>query len=113
MGANLHLQYQLASSTSVQAGYVTSLARHLASFPGTNNIKSIQPTSVDPKTLVDFPDFGRNTSYAATEGSSYYHALQTKVEKQFAGGLNFLAAYTCSKTRSDPRAFLTCRSLSA
>jgi hypothetical protein len=101
MGANLTLQYQLTSSMSVQAGYVTSLARHLEAFPGTNNIKSIQPTSVGPTTLVDFPDFGRNTSYAATEGSSYYHALQTKVEKQFAGGLNFLAAYTWSKTRSD------------
>ena len=101
MGANLTLQYQLTSSMSVQAGYVTSLARHLESFPGTNNVNSIQPNSVDPKTLVAFPDFGRGTSYAATEGSSHYHALQTKVEKQFAGGLNFLAAYTWSKTMSD------------
>ena len=48
-----------------------------------------------------FHDFGENASYAATEGDSVYHALQTKVEKQFAGGLNFLATYTFSKTRSD------------
>src|SRR5216684_3668762 len=32
MGANLTLQYQLTSSMSMQAGYVTSLARHLESF---------------------------------------------------------------------------------
>ena len=36
-----------------------------------------------------------------TSGSSYYHGLQTKVEKHFAGGLNFLATYTFSKVFSD------------
>jgi hypothetical protein len=86
---------------SVQAGYVTSLARHLEVFPGNNNVTSIQPTSVDVTTLVPFPDFGRGSSQADTEGNSYYHSLQTKVEKQFAGGLNFLAAYTWSKVRTD------------
>jgi hypothetical protein len=32
---------------------------------------------------------------------SAYHGLQTKVEKQFANGLNFLFAYTYSKTMTD------------
>ena len=36
-----------------------------------------------------------------TAGSSYYHGLQTKIEKRFADGLNFLATYTYSKTRTD------------
>ena len=101
MSGNFTLQYQLTSSMSVQAGYVTSLARHLEVFPGNNNVTSIQPTSVDVKTLVPFRDFGRGNSQADTEGNSYYHSLQTKVEKQFAGGLNFLAAYTWSKVRTD------------
>jgi len=70
-------------------------------FPGNNNVTSIQPTSVDVTTLVPFPDFGRGSSQADTEGNSHYHGLQTKVEKHFAGGLNFLAAYTYSKTMSD------------
>ena len=39
--------------------------------------------------------------YAATAGMSAYHSLQTKVEKQFTGGLNFLFAYTWSKTMTD------------
>ena len=105
MSGNLTLQYQLTSSMSVQAAYVTSLARHLEVFPGNNNPTSIQPSSSnggpDIKTLVPFPDFGRNSSQAQTEGSSHYHALQTKVEKQFKGGLNFLATYTWSKAMSD------------
>ena len=101
MGANLTLQYQLTPSMSVQAGYVTSLARHLESFPGSNSPTSIAARSTAEKTLVPFPDFGFNSSYAATAGMSAYHSLQTKVEKQFAGGLNFLFAYTWSKTMTD------------
>src|SRR5208282_91872 len=46
-------------------------------------------------------DFGTGASYAATEGSSAYNGLQTRVEKQYKNGLNFLATYTYSKTRTD------------
>jgi hypothetical protein len=101
MGGNLTVQYQVTPSMSFQAGYVTSLGRHLEVFPGNNNVTSIQPTTVDVATLVPFPHFGRNSSQADTEGSSHYHSLQTKVEKQFRGGLSFLATYTYSKTMSD------------
>ena len=101
MGGNLSLQYQLTSSMSLQAAYVTTLARHLETFPGNNNITSIQPNTVDATTLVPFKDFGRNSSQAETNGSSHYHALQTKAEKQFKNGLNFLATYTWSKAMSD------------
>jgi len=107
MGGNLTLQYQLTSSMSVQAGYVTSLARHLEVFPSSNNVTQILPkfnpdgSNLDPQKFVPFQDFGRGASYATTEGNSAYHSLQTKLEKQFKGGLNFLATYTWSKTRSD------------
>ena len=101
MGGNLSAQYQLTSSMSFQAAYVTTLARHLESFPGNNRPTSIQPNTVNATTLVPFPDFGRNSSQAQTEGSSYYHGLQTRIEKQFKGGLNFLASYTWSRTMSD------------
>ena len=106
MGGNLTLQYQLTPSMSVQGAYVTSLARHLESFPGSNRPSQIVPTNLPASipyaaTYLPFPDYGEGASYAATEGDSVYHALQTKVEKQFAGGLNFLATYTFSKTRSD------------
>jgi len=101
MGGNLTLQYQLTPSMSLQAGYVTSLARHLESFPGSNEPTTIAAASTPESTLVPFPDFGYGSSYAATAGMSAYHSLQTKVEKRFADGLNFLFTYTYSKTMSD------------
>ena len=101
MGGNLSLQYQLTSSMSFQTAYVTTLARHLETFPGNNNVTSIEPNSVDATTLVPFKDFGRGSSQAQTNGSSHYHALQTKLEKQFKNGLNFLGTYTWSKAMSD------------
>jgi hypothetical protein len=101
MGANLTLQYQLTPTMSVQAGYVTSLARHLETFPDSNTPTSIAAQSTAEKTLLQFPDFGPNSSYAVTAGMSAYHSLQTKVEKVFANGLNFLFTYTYSKTMTD------------
>jgi Carboxypeptidase regulatory-like domain/TonB dependent receptor-like, beta-barrel len=101
MGGNLTVQYQLTPTLAVQAGYVTTQARHLEVFPGTNDVSSITDNNANQSTLVAYPDFGRNNSYAATEGNSIYHGLQTKVEKRFGSGLNFLAAYTWSHTTTD------------
>ena len=120
MSGNFTLQYQLTPSLSVQAGYVTSLARHLEVFPNSNNPTALLPTGTQLTNTagpngtagsgrtyspaqggLPFPDFGQNNSYALTEGASYYHGLQTTVEKRFAHGLNFLGTYTYSKTRTD------------
>jgi hypothetical protein len=105
MSGNLTLQYQLTPSLSVQAGYVTTLGRHLEVFPNSNNVTQLLPKTLpaglSTKNFLPFPDFGQGNSYAVTEGSSYYHGLQTKIEKHFAAGLNFLATYTWSKVYSD------------
>lgn len=110
MGTNLTLQYQVTPSMSVQAGYVGTFGRHLEVFPGSNNPTQLLPPNT-PLTGsgaisaaaggLPWPDFGRNASYATTDGSSYYHGLQTSVNKRFAQGLDFLFAYTYSKVRSD------------
>ncbi len=101
MGGNFTLQYQVTPTMSFQAGYVTNLARHLEVFPNSNNVTSIVPAGDSTSLHVPFPNFGHGSSYATTNGNSYYHGLQTKVEKQFAHGLNFLATYTFSRTRTD------------
>ncbi|PYX68601.1 MAG: hypothetical protein DMG78_24435, partial [Acidobacteria bacterium] len=112
MAGNFTVQYQLRPTLSVQAGYVTSLARHLEVFPNSNHVTQIQPTGTQlnngagtgglPGCLngveingntggcgiaassggLPFPDFGQGSSYATTNGNSYYHAFQSKVEKQ-------------------------------
>jgi hypothetical protein len=110
IGDNLTIQYQLTPSMSVQAAYVGTFGRHLEVFPGSN-----EPTKLLPRNTtltgtgglpaiqggLPFRDFAQGGSYATTEGSSYYHGLQTSVEKKFSTGLNFLFAYTYSKVRSD------------
>jgi hypothetical protein len=102
MSGNLTVQYQLTPSMSVQVAYVNSLARHLEVFPNTSNaVTTLLPANANAQNFIPFRDFGRNPSYAATEGSSNYHGLQTKVEKQFANGLNFLFTYTYSKVLTD------------
>jgi hypothetical protein len=107
MSSNLTVQYQLTPSMSFQAAYVDSEARHLEVFPGANDLTQVLPTqnpdgsSLNPQLFVPFPDFGRGTSLAQTEGDSRYHALQLKLEKVFANGFNFLGTYTYSKVLSD------------
>jgi carboxypeptidase family protein/TonB-dependent receptor-like protein len=119
MSGNFTLQYEVTPTLSVQAGYVTSLARHLEVFPGSNNPTAILPINTQLTNTpganggvgsgafpaaeggLPFPDFSGNQSYAATAGNSFYHSLQTKAEKRFSGGLNFLVTYTYSKTRTD------------
>jgi hypothetical protein len=107
MSSNLTVQYQLTPSMSFQAAYVDSEARHLEVFPGANDLTQILPTqnpdgsSLNPQLFVPFPDFGRGTSLAQTEGNSRYHGLQLKLEKVFANGFNFLGTYTYSKVLSD------------
>src|SRR5690242_4337524 len=77
MSGNLTLQYEVTPSFAVQAGYVTSLGRHLEVFPNYNNVVQILPQTLPSgqsiTNFVPFPDFARGSSYAVTEGSSYYH----------------------------------------
>src|SRR5581483_6510428 len=118
IGDNLSLQYQLTPTMSVEAAYVGTFGRHLEVFPGSNEPSAILPNGTPltgskllagkpggplPASLggLPFPDFAQGASYAVTEGSSYYHGLQTNVQKKFGNGLSFLFAYTYSKVRSD------------
>ena len=113
MGGNLTLQYQVTPTLALQAGFVISDGRHIEVFPSSNVVSTINPYqypvlggSFNGQTvpaIVPYPDFGTGNSYAATEGNSNYNGLQTKIEKRFASGLNFLVTYTYSKVLTDAR----------
>jgi Carboxypeptidase regulatory-like domain/TonB-dependent Receptor Plug Domain/TonB dependent receptor len=105
IGGNFTLQYQIQPTLTVQAAYVTTQGRHLQTGIGANSVQQILPsgTATDASATQHFIPFHgfSGGSYQATVGSSSYNGLQTKVEKEFTGGLNFLATYTWSKTFSD------------
>ena len=98
-GWNLTFQYEITRSTTISLGYVGNNTHHIEVFPGSNNVSEILLPSASP--ILPYPDFGRNASYAATEGSSYYHSLQLSLEKHYSSGLNFLGTYTFARGRSD------------
>jgi hypothetical protein len=101
ISTNLSLQYSLTRTVSAQVAYVFTRANHVQVGVGANNVTSLLPAGASTSTAVAFPDFGHGSSYNATVGTSNYNALQTKLEKQYDNGLQFLASYTWSKTLGD------------
>ena len=111
MGTNLTVQYQITPTIAFTAGYVGTFARHLEVFPGSNIPSTVAYYNASASSLVPFPGFGVNSSYAATEGNSNYNGMLLTLEKRFASGLNFLATYTYSKALSDAHDLLNGGSL--
>lgn len=100
---NLTLEYQLSGNQSVTAAYVGTFSRHLFITIPSNAVDALAPPQVNPQTLVPYPGFARGGSYSATEGNSYYHALQLTFQRRLSHGLDFLVNYAYSKARSDAR----------
>ncbi|MGB7593661.1 MAG: hypothetical protein WBO19_20720, partial [Terriglobia bacterium] len=100
-GWNLTFQYELARDTTITMAYVGNNTHHIEVFPGSDNVNTILPASADKYNYIAYPDFAIGSSYAATEGSSYYNGLQTSFEKRYSSGLTFLATYTYARARSD------------
>jgi hypothetical protein len=121
LAANLSFQYALTHSMSAQVAYVLTKADNLQVNAGANNVTGLLPynastTSVDADfpdaaLLSPFPDFGGGST-GRMIGASIYNGLQTKVEKQFTSGLQFLLTYTFSKTMTDAGDLLNGGSLS-
>src|SRR6202011_4790588 len=62
-------------------------------LPGT----SLSGTTVArSQLLLPFPQF-TGINYTTNQGYSYYHAMQTRLEKRFAHGLQYLVSWTWSK----------------
>ncbi|MEJ7606109.1 MAG: hypothetical protein WKF37_07540, partial [Bryobacteraceae bacterium] len=95
---NYTLQYQLSGSQSVEAAYVASLSRNLEAFIGHNQPALLAPPGTNVVPYLPLKNFARGSSYASTVGNAHYHSLQAKYTRRVSDGLNFLTAYTWSKT---------------
>jgi len=100
-GWNMTFQYELARDTTITMAYVGNNTHHIEVFPSSNNVNQLLAPSTSVTNYLQYPDFAQGSSYAATEGSSYYNGLQTSFEKRYSSGLTFLATYTFARARSD------------
>lgn len=98
---NFSLEYLLSESFSLTTGYVGQKGTHLVN-PREGNQALPGPGPIDPRRPL-YPMLPLVTSISYTDSSSImnYNALQVTGRKRFRDGIEFLAAYTLSKTMSD------------
>jgi Carboxypeptidase regulatory-like domain len=132
---NFSLQRELARDTVLDVAYVGNKGTHLLSFldapnqlnPGflglgdllTQDVASPEAaaagifapfpgfTGTVAQALRPFPQYRTITVQAEPDGTSSYQALQVKLDKKYSENLNFLVAYTFSKTITDADSALT------
>jgi hypothetical protein len=108
---NLFLEYQLTSSMSAQIGYVGHKADHLVvpkegnqALPGTGD-PSTWPSKTVRRPLYPYQPLITTIATTASEGSSRYNSMQASVRQRMNHGLEFMAAYTLGKVRTNSRGF--------
>lgn len=99
-GYNLTFEYELTPSLAATLGYVGNTVYHLPVSPGANAVSTINYAGQNVQNFRPYPDIG-GVGYITTEGNSNYNGLQFSIQKHYANGLDFLGAYTWSKTRTD------------
>lgn len=98
---NFTVQRQITSTLALEVAYVGNIGRHLYETLNANQAV-LGPGDVDPRR----PFYNL---YGLTQGlyqycncdNSNYNGLQTKLQKQFSHGLDFLLTYTWSKALTD------------
>jgi hypothetical protein len=97
---NITLEQQIGSQQTLTASYVGALGKRLIGsllYPaGAGNVAVF--AQINPITGVATPD---SLQIYGNYSSSDYHALQTKFQRQFAGGLSALVSYTWSHSIDD------------
>ncbi len=98
---NVMLQTEVFANHSIEVGYVGTRGRNLETFTGMNNVNVLLPPGTNPVPYVDFPDFARNSLLVRTVGVSSYDSLQTKFQRRYYNGLQFLLSYTLSEAKTN------------
>jgi hypothetical protein len=94
---NLAVQTQFTSTLAFELAYVGNVGRHL--FLSINQNQAVPgPGDYDPRRPF-YPQFGLTQPLYQTCNcdTSQYNALQSKLQKRFSHGLDFLLTYTWSK----------------
>jgi hypothetical protein len=104
---NVFGEYLLTASTSLNVGYVGHDAKHLVTpvegnqpLPGVGDPSTWAP-SQSRRPLFATAPLITNISTTASRGRSDYNGLQASLRQRASGGLEFLASYTLSRTRTN------------
>jgi hypothetical protein len=98
---NVTLQTQVMENHSAEVGFVGTRGRHLETFTGMNNVTTLLPPGTNPQPYVNWPDFARGSLFVRTLGVSSYDSLQTKFQRRYHRGLQFLLSYTLSDSKTN------------
>ncbi|MGA8028944.1 MAG: TonB-dependent receptor [Bryobacteraceae bacterium] len=98
---NFTVQHQLTSSMALEVAYVGNVGRHL--FETLNANQAVPgPGPVDPRRpFYNLYGLEQGLYQYCNCDNSNYNALQTKLQRQFSHGLDFLLTYTWSKALTD------------
>jgi len=98
---NVTLQTEILPEHSLEVAFVGTRGRHLETFTGMNNVQMLLPPGTNPQPYVRWPDFARGSLLVRTVGVSSYDSLQTKFQRRYHRGLQFLVSYTLSDSKTD------------
>ena len=116
---NIALEYQLGKATAVSAAYVGNRATHLIvpheanqPLPGTGPFSTWTPLNDRRPLAKVLPNVG-NIALTESSGTSHYNSLQMTARHKMGGGLEFLSAYTFSKTLTDNLGYYGCAAVNS
>ena len=97
---NFTVEYGITTNTVATAAYVGSQAHHLIVLTNPNAPLALLANGAATSAEQPLPDFS-SAIFMSYSGVSNYNALQAKLERRVAHGLNFLASYTWSHSLDD------------
>jgi len=98
---NVAFQTELLPEHTIEVGYVGTQGRHLEVFTGMNNVTKLLPPGTNPQPYVTWPDFARGSLLDRTVGVSSFNSLQTKFQRRYHAGLQFLVSYTLGISKTN------------
>ena len=106
---NLTIQHQLTNTVSAEVAYVGNQGHGFYQNNPDMNINQASlvgfPTLTTNQRRPFFSRYGwtQDIIFLGNNASNYYNSLQTKVDKRFSNGLQFVAHYTWSKSLDHDR----------